>query len=735
THTGLLEQQLTNATYECMVCCSAIRKDVAIWHCSTCFHIYHLYCIKKWANTGKNENDGKAWRCPACQNLNLVLPDKNYCFCGKMIDPPYSGYFTPHTCGDMCGKKRNAICKHPCNVPCHPGPCPPCTAMVNVACDCGKMKVNVKCSTAQNIKCQDACNRVLNCGQHHCGQSCHKPPCHSCQVKVERSCHCGQLNKQVLCGSSEYFISSYSCGQQCNKLLDCGNHKCLSICHDGPCDTCKLVPTLVTHCPCGKTQLGDIKCESGDLQGKSLRTSCLDRVPCCWKKCNKELECGELGSFHKCKNTCHTGPCPDCPESMSVVCRCQASSKLLTCKEFVLLKRRSLPVKCDNRCGSKMSCGRHRCCQNCCVDREHVCNVICAHKLTCGLHKCEEVCHKGRCPTCWRASFEELTCECGSEVIYPPVPCGTAPPICVKPCARVHPCTHPVQHKCHSEPSCPPCAILTQKLCMCGRETRANVPCFLQDVSCGRPCGKPLPCLVHNCAQLCHKAPCLDGGKIKCTQPCPAPRTACGHPCMAPCHVGQPCPPTKCKAQVVMRCECGRREEKMICLTGFFSTKDDYTRAAANIVASQLWNSQSIDLAVLKDVKNKNRFVASSLPCDDTCGIQRRNKALADALNIENANITNQLPGLTFSEFLRDFSRQNLKFVSEVEDVFIKIIKEAEKSKVGRKMHSFKVMPSNKRRLIHELAECYSIESESIDEEPHRSVIVTATKSVACLLN
>ena len=39
--------------------------------------------------------------------------------------------------------------------------------------------------------------------------------------------------------------------------------------------------------------------------------------------------------------------------------------------------------------------------------------------------------------------YEELTCHCGGEVLLPPVPCGSKPPVCSRPCARPHPCDHP----------------------------------------------------------------------------------------------------------------------------------------------------------------------------------------------------------------------------------------------------------------------------------------------------
>lgn len=82
------------------------------------------------------------------------------------------------------------------------------------------------------------------------------------------------------------------------------------------------------------------------------------------------------------------------------------------------------------------------------IDIDHECPMKCTYTLSCGKHKCESTCHKGRCLPCYRSSFDELYCECGANVIYPPVPCGTKRPACDKPCSRQHPCDHEVTHNC-----------------------------------------------------------------------------------------------------------------------------------------------------------------------------------------------------------------------------------------------------------------------------------------------
>lgn len=79
-------------------------------------------------------------------------------------------------------------------------------------------------------------------------------------------------------------------------------------------------------------------------------------------------------------------------------------------------------------------------------------------------------------------------------------------------------------------------------------QQRSNIPCHLQDISCGLVCDKPLPCGSHHCKKICHRGECQAEGE--CKQPCTYPRPSCGHPCAAPCHPGTPCPPTICSAKV-----------------------------------------------------------------------------------------------------------------------------------------------------------------------------------------
>lgn len=285
--------------------------------------------------------------------------------------------------------------------------------------------------------------------------------------------------------------------------------------------------------------------------------------------------------------------------------------KMLLCAE---LNVRADDARCDKRCNKvsgievnfpivpnflfsffqKRSCGKHKCNQLCCIEIDHDCPLPCGRMLQCGSHRCEQTCHRGYCRPCYRASFEELYCECGLEVIFPPVPCGTRRPPCSRPCTRNHACGHPPTHNCHSNANCPPCTVLTQKYCHGRHELRKAIPCHQNEFSCGMPCGKELDCKRHKCILPCHTGPCLKEGKI-CVQPCNSPRPVCGHPCGSPCHDG-PCPfDSPCKETVRVTCECGNRSTNRAC----HDNAKEYHRIATAKLASKmadLQTGQSIDL-------------------------------------------------------------------------------------------------------------------------------------------
>ncbi|XP_041824274.1 transcriptional repressor NF-X1 [Melanotaenia boesemani] len=729
TQTGCLIEQLSEEKYECMVCCDVIRVMAPVWGCQSCFHVFHLNCIKKWARSPASQADDsvEGWRCPACQNVAVKHPTTYTCFCGKVTNPEWQRSEIPHSCGDMCGKKRSGVdCKHPCNILCHPGPCPQCPAFVTKSCICGRTSQPMRCGQATVLQCDKMCGALLNCAEHTCLQVCHSGACQPCQLEVQQVCYCGVTTRKVLCGTDkEGFDGSghFSCQKICGKVLNCEAHQCQEVCHRGPCQPCPRSTSLVKTCPCSQTPLTKLL----EL-GYSERQSCSDPIPSCGKTCNKPLPCGSSDTIHLCENLCHEGSCGPCSLTSMIRCRCSSNTKEVPCAE--IQKEDELVFTCEKRCSKKRSCGRHKCGELCCVNMEHKCPLICGYKLNCGLHRCQEPCHRGNCQPCWQSSFDELTCHCGVSVLYPPIACGTKPPECKNLCTRRHECDHQVFHNCHSEEKCPPCTYLTQKWCMGKHEQRSNIPCHLQDISCGLTCNKMLPCELHRCKRLCHRGACLPEGI--CQQSCTLLRPDCGHPCSAPCHKGSSCPRTTCTAKVALQCDCGRRKETVACTEAASS----YQRHAAIAMASKLSDMQLGDSMDIGPLLTKKELKQTRLECDQECATLERNRRLAEALQIDSSSDPfNVRSTSVYSDSLKEDARKDLKFVTEVEKEIKNLVELVSKGKQPKRSHCFPPMNREHRKIIHELAEVYGVESMSYDSEPKRNVVITAHKGKSACPN
>lgn len=364
---------------ECMICVEIIRNNHSIWSCHNCFQIFHLSCVSKWATSSNSEQAG-GWRCPGCQNCLQEIPTKYLCFCGKIENPKRnSDSFSdiPHSCGDLC--KRSDSCTHPCTLVCHPGPCPPCNASVENSCACGKTKKIFQCHMNQPFECSEICDKLLNCGIHKCKLTCHKnKECPPCGEKIEQICHCERQERKVFCTKESNGKLSFSCGKVCNKDLRCGNHKCKDSCHKYPCKPCKLSPEMINSCPCGNLVIF-----------KDERKSCLDPIPTCNNICGKILKCGKHDKPHKCASNCHTGPCPPCNKQTLIKCRCGQTEIQVKCRSL-----NGRDIRCKKRCVKKRSCGKHKCNVECCIDIDHICPLPCNYNLSCGKHKCDQLCHR-----------------------------------------------------------------------------------------------------------------------------------------------------------------------------------------------------------------------------------------------------------------------------------------------------------------------------------------------------
>ncbi len=718
----IMDDLLRRGQYECMICCDEIKIRDSIWNCDHCYNVYHLKCIKLWANSESStstQSQDISWRCPACQASHKRIPSRYQCFCGKVREPELNRYLVPHSCGEMCGRKRKPNqkrheCPHKCMLLCHPGPCPPCQAKVMRECACGRTKITVNCETNDNeVICQNICNKALNCGQHYCKSVCHSGKCSECQVIKTQLCFCGKDKREVKCSAQTSAVELYSCGAKCGKSLTCGNHKCDNICHSDECNGCPLDPNFVTHCPCDKTELISL--------AKSRRKTCTDPIPTCGKICDKELICGPEKEHHRCKSVCHSGSCPPCDQKTVIRCRCGANSDNIECSKLVIGENgETNPFICKKRCNKKRQCGRHKCLNECCVDDEHRCEQICGKKLSCGSHTCEELCHYSSCPQCWNISWDELTCRCGHELKLPPIACGTQRPECRQICSRRHACDHPIVHNCHDDTECPPCTYLVSKPCFGGHEQR-TVPCYENGVSCGFTCLKALSCGLHECQMICHSGDCGE-----CSLPCNKMREDCEHICGAKCHqkTSIDCPKTNCKVPLKVSCDCGRKTDQMPC----FKFNDEKSlRISMNALANaRIKAGESISIAdIVKNAKDLRHY---QLKCDDKCAVMQRNKQLAEALDIKDADFSPDPGPPNYSEMLKNAARTDPNFVNDLFEKLTKLVMDSKQSKLSFKNLNFPPMNSENRHIVHELAEFFGCKTHAVDREPNRSVVVKAAK-------
>ncbi|KAG0702207.1 hypothetical protein DFH29DRAFT_922785 [Suillus ampliporus] len=759
--TSILTHALSTHPYpDCPICFNSIRPEQPTWSCSSsdpsenlqcCWTTFHLKCIRAWASKSvkdlqdawrvRGEERSGEWRCPGCQAKRERVPSSYLqvlpvylCFCHRITDPSPTRLVTPHSCAYPCSRERITACGHGCPLPCHPGPCPPCAITVRKGCWCGRQVSTIRCSSLASlnsttgVSCNLACSKPLSCGnpQHTCAQVCHPGECKPCGMAEVVTCYCGMETKEVPCGDRKDLAvvcavegkvgweGRYECGGVCGRPFACGVHTCEKGCHP-PSFTpprCPLDPSIMQTCACGRFALPtreSINIPKYDISGKDIahflgpRTSCTVPVPTCQQRCIKILP----NCSHQCGVSCHIGPCPPCTELVERTCRCGATQKMLKCGEVIESSEggEAGEVLCDRACPALRTCGRHQCNRICCplaslaaaqkgkgkkraglldeLGAEegglHECDLPCGKMLSCGNHRCERKDHRGAC---------NLICPCGRTVMEPPISCGTMMD-CSYPCARPSPpCGHSrVPHACHEgviiagadqsqtieESSCPPCPFLTRKQCACGKKMVDNVRCAQERVSCGSVCGKSLACGFHHCERLCHADDCGT-----CVAVCGKSRKSClpaQHPCTQICHAPAACPETEaCLALVTLTCPCGLLRSSVTC-------------------------SQASSTTILK--------------CTGECAIKKRNARLADALGISPEKREGTQVKVTYNEDLVTFVRANSRFVALVEKTFADFVISDKRTQV------LPHMPPDRRKF---LAAIYRMDTQMVDQEPHRSV-------------
>ncbi|KAG1960505.1 NF-X1-type zinc finger protein NFXL1 [Pimephales promelas] len=320
--------------------------------------------------------------------------------------------------------------------------------------------------------------------------------------------------------------------------------------HPWPCPKCRYeysphqTPTRY-HCYCGK--------EAEPAPDPWLLPHS------CGQVCGREFKpsCG-----HRCLLLCHPGPCPPCPQMVSVSCLCgkasrvprRCSAKAWSCTQIC---RRTLPCRthtCANTCHAGVCdpcprvsvqecvCGLRRA-ERPCATPEWNCDQVCGRLLSCGNHTCERVCHSGVCGGCPRAG--NRSCSCGKTKSV--LPCTVDVPTCGDTCGKKLDCgLHTCSMRCHRG-ACETCRQEVEKTCRCGRYTKL-LPCH-KEYLCESKCNKTRTCSRHQCKRKC------------CPGNCPACDISCGrmlgcrnHRCPSVCHQGS-CYP--CPEMVEVRCDCG----------------------------------------------------------------------------------------------------------------------------------------------------------------------------------
>lgn len=614
-----IEEAFLSGAATCLICISRVKRDDAIWSCISCYGFFHIMCIQRWSKDTITQQkqaleipllDQQAklcWCCPKCryEYKSEDIPTKYLCFCKKAENPKFQPYLVPHSCGEICKKDLIPNCGHKCMLLCHPGPCPPCPVTVSVSCYCGSQLPRTQRCSKKEWSCSNPCGKTLVCGKHCCTEPCHPGECKPCPKKSIQKCLCKSQQKLRDCATP-----TWQCDKICYKPLECGNHKCQEVCHAGKCDSCIL--NKPRSCPCGKTtyqlpctedtptcpdtcdkllECGIHRCSQRchkDKCGVCLETvvkycrcalhskevqcykpffcetkcknvkdcnkhpcnrKCCDgNCPPCEKPCGRTLNCGN----HKCNSVCHRGPCYPCAQTEEVYCRCGATKITVPCGR----KNKTKPPKCNKMCSISPDCHHekrenHKCHFGDCPPCRQICNK---DRSTC-LHKCSAPCHSAVL-----VKIEAQKASMPWEQTKPQVEKKALP--------------------------CPDCVVPVPVTCLGEHET-ADWPCYLaKPSSCHRPCGRILECENHSCSLPCHvveSAPDKIKAGINCEQcenDCTKERPeGCQHPCPKPCHPG-PCPP--CKNMVRIKCYCGLNQPYIRCSDWINPEKRDELQSCGN---------------------------------------------------------------------------------------------------------------------------------------------------------
>jgi transcriptional repressor NF-X1 len=222
---------------------------------------------------------------------------------------------------------------------------------------------------------------------------------------------------------------------------------------------------------------------------------------------------------------------------------------------------------------------------------------------------------------------------------------------------------------------------------MCGNKMVKNQQCWRTDVSCGEVCGKLLRCGSHRCRKTCHRATECEDALKACQQVCGKLRKACGHACEEACHAPYSCPDDRpCQHKILVTCACQHLKKEVRCGAS----------------------------------KHGPGHLREKLVCDDECARLERNRKLALALNIDQD--THKDDHVPYSKTSLEHYANNPKWAQAQERAFRAFAVDE-----TRRQLRFKPMQAHLRAFLHALAEDFGFDSESLDPEPHRHVVVLKT--------
>lgn len=549
--------ELREGSYECCVCYDAVHARDPIWACDTCYRVLHTHCVRTWreksVSTAASSASGAVhigssapWRCPGCQAVQSHIPG-NTCFCHKVKAPDLDPYLTPHSCGQVCGKRRGHGCPHPCEAVCHPGPCNPCSAMGPVRyCGCGRTSYRNRCGqsdggNASQSSCGEVCGKPLSCGikAHRCTKVCHAGPCGPCERLVVQHCYCGRKAEPRLCtgiggagraASSKYLRVGDSGGAGPGIAVvkripgsgsdssddddGEGNHH-----HDGQgagngaavSVAFPLQPGL--YSAAGQVDNASATSSVSAVTGDSgsgvllLLLAALD-------------DCSDSPAVNGVVSTAASTMVVHAPPTRDRVAR-QAMQHIDDGSMDRLHTQQSgdtddngehvIPILATSIARPVPSAGYYSC------------NAVCGAWLDCGLHRCTSSCHSGDCSGCPTLPVRATTCACGKTpaeacIGYTPrSTCLDPLPTCESTCSKVRPCGHACEAPCHNGP-CPPCFVPAAVTCRCAC-SEAVLPCDV--VYALAACGGNVQALLRNqhaASAAASKAARGAGGKAKVQQ-------------------------------------------------------------------------------------------------------------------------------------------------------------------------------------------------------------------------